>query len=143
MYRWHIVHTRLRWERKVTEFLEQKGIQVFFPVKKVRRRWSDRFKTVEEPLFKSYVFVKITEDERTNVRITDGVLNFVHHKGKTTTVREKEIKAIRKFIQRANQPLNSAVTDPESGRRKLAIPGMYVQLDTQAPTLKTRVCASQ
>ncbi|HEY0067373.1 MAG TPA: transcription termination/antitermination NusG family protein, partial [Flavisolibacter sp.] len=60
--------------------------------------WSDRIKTIEEPLFKSYVFVKVDEDERTNVRMTDGVVNFVYWNGKPALIREKEIQTIRKFL---------------------------------------------
>jgi transcription antitermination factor NusG len=53
---------------------------------------------VEEPLFKSYVFVKIEDPDRTNVRMTDGVVNFVHWDGKPAIIREKEIQTIRRFL---------------------------------------------
>ncbi|MEY3948187.1 MAG: hypothetical protein RL512_998, partial [Bacteroidota bacterium] len=55
-------------------------------------------KTVEEPLFKSYVFVKVTEEERTKVRLTNGVVNFVYWSGKPAIVREKEIQTIKLFL---------------------------------------------
>jgi transcription antitermination factor NusG len=53
---------------------------------------------VEEPLFKSYVFVKIAEDDRTAVRMTDGVINFVYWDGKPAIIKEKEIKTIKRFL---------------------------------------------
>ena len=96
--RWFAIYTRPRWEKKVTALLVQKGIESYCPLNKVRRRWSDRIKTIEEPLFKSYVFVKVDEDERTNVRMTDGVVNFVYWNGKPALIREKEIQTIRKFL---------------------------------------------
>ena len=40
----------------------EKGVESYCPLNKVRRKWSDRIKTVEEPLFKSYVFVKVNDD---------------------------------------------------------------------------------
>jgi transcription antitermination factor NusG len=56
--KWYAVYTRPRWEKKVAALLLHKGIESYCPLNKVRRRWSDRTKTIEEPLFKSYVFVK-------------------------------------------------------------------------------------
>lgn len=96
--RWFAIYTRPRWEKKVTALLVQKGIESYCPLNKVRRRWSDRIKIIEEPLFKSYVFVKVDEDERTNVRMTDGVVNFVYWNGKPALIKEKEIQIIRKFL---------------------------------------------
>ena len=53
---------------------------------------------VDEPLFKSYVFVKVGEDDRTNVRMTDGVVNFVYWNGKPSIIKDKEIVAIQRFL---------------------------------------------
>lgn len=55
-------------------------------------------KVVEEPLFKSYVFVRIQDEDRTKVRMTEGVVNFVYWEGKPAVVKDKEIEIIRKFL---------------------------------------------
>lgn len=55
-------------------------------------------KVIEEPLFKSYVFVKISDEERTQVRMTTGVVNFVYWNGKPAVIKEKEIAIIRRFL---------------------------------------------
>ncbi len=96
--KWLAVYTRPRWEKKVNQLLIEKGLESYCPVNKVRRKWSDRIKTVEEPLFKSYVFVKVKEEERAEVRLTTGAVNFVYWNGKPAIIREKEIIAIRKFL---------------------------------------------
>jgi transcription antitermination factor NusG len=96
--KWFAIYTKPRWEKKVHNLLTQKGIQSYCPLNKVRRRWSDRIKLVEEPLFKSYVFVNIEESGRTEVRMTDGVINFVYWNGKPAIVKDKEIEAIRRFL---------------------------------------------
>jgi transcription antitermination factor NusG len=96
--KWYAIYTKPRWEKKVHNLLTQKGIQSYCPLNKVRRRWSDRIKLVEEPLFKSYVFVNIEENGRTEVRMTDGVINFVYWNGKPAIVKDKEIEAIRRFL---------------------------------------------
>ena len=96
--RWYAVYTKPRWEKKVAVLLQQKGIESYCPLNKVRRRWSDRMKLIEEPLFKSYVFVKIGEVARTDVRMTDGVINFVYWDGKPALIKEKEISTIKRFL---------------------------------------------
>ena len=96
--KWYALYTRPRWEKKVNNLLLQKGIEVYCPLNKVRRKWSDRIKTVEEPLFKSYVFVKVGDEERTKVRMTDGVVNFVYWEGKPAIIKEKEIQTIKRFL---------------------------------------------
>jgi transcription antitermination factor NusG len=96
--KWYAVYTRPRWEKKVNNLLLQKGIESYCPLNKIRRKWSDRIKTVEEPLFKSYVFVKIGEEERTAVRMTNGVVNFVYWDGKPAIIKEKEIQTIKRFL---------------------------------------------
>jgi transcription antitermination factor NusG len=96
--KWYAVYTRPRWEKKVANLLTQKGIECYCPLNKVRKQWSDRVKLVEEPLFKSYVFVRVPEEDRTPVRMTEGVVNFVYWNGKPGIVKDKEVQAIRRFL---------------------------------------------
>jgi transcription antitermination factor NusG len=96
--RWYAIYTKPRSEKKVDGLLSQKGLESYCPLNKVTKRWSDRVKTVEEPLFKSYVFVRISDDDQTNVRMTQGVVNFVYWLGKPARVKDKEIEVIRRFL---------------------------------------------
>jgi len=85
------------------------------PLNKVNRRWSDRMKVVEEPLFKSYVFVHVTDAERSGVRMVDGVLNFVYWNGKPAIVKDEEIMDIRRFLnEHMDVRLESIELAPES-----------------------------
>ena len=101
--KWLAVYTKPRWEKKVNLLLKEKGIDCYCPLNKVRRKWSDRIKVVEEPLFKSYVFVCITESGMTNVRMTNGVVNFVYWLGKPAVIKEREIETIQKFLDEYTQ----------------------------------------
>ena len=96
--KWLAVYTRPRWEKKVNQLLQEKGVESYCPLNKVRRKWSDRVKVVEEPLFKSYVFVKVSDDDRAAVRMTAGAINFVYWDGKPAVIKEKEITAIKRFL---------------------------------------------
>ena len=97
-HKWLAIYTRPRWEKKVNQLLTEKGLESYCPLNKVRRKWSDRIKVVEEPLFKSYVFVKVCDDDRTAVRMTAGAINFVDWQGKPAVIKEKEIIAIKRFL---------------------------------------------
>jgi transcription antitermination factor NusG len=96
--RWFAIYTRHRWEKRVFKTLTENGIESYCPLNKVLRKWSDRFKIVEEPLFKSYVFVKVTENQKPTVRMTGGVVNFVYWLGKPAVVKDKDIITIKKFL---------------------------------------------
>jgi transcription antitermination factor NusG len=95
---WFAVYTRPRWEKKVATLLEQKGIENYCPLNKVIRQWSDRKKIVLEPVFKSYVFVKINDDKKWDLKKINGIVNFVYWLGKPAHVREDEINTIKKFL---------------------------------------------
>ena len=95
---WHVIYTKSKWEKKVDELLMQKGFESWCPVQKKERQWSDRKKIIEEPLFRSYVFVRIDETESAKVKMTDGVLNFVFYLGKPAIIREEEIDMIQKYL---------------------------------------------
>jgi transcription antitermination factor NusG len=95
---WYAIYTKPRWEKKVYSLLTEKGMEAYCPLNKVRKKWSDRVKWVEEPLFKSYVFVKVADQETTRVRMVNGVVNFVYWLGKPAIVKNEEIEVIRKFL---------------------------------------------
>ena len=97
--KWLALYTRPRWEKKVHALLSEKGIESYCPLNKVRRQWSDRVKIVEEPLFKSYVFVRVNDGERTDVRLTNGAINFIYWNGKPAQVRDKDIATIKRFLE--------------------------------------------
>lgn len=95
---WYAVYTKPRWEKKVYALLDSKGMEAYCPLNRVRKKWSDRVKWVEEPLFKSYVFVRVAEAGLADVRLTNGVVNFVYWLGKPAMVRDKDIAVIRQFL---------------------------------------------
>jgi len=96
--KWYAVYTRARWEKKVAEILTKKKIENYCPLNKVKRQWADRKKIVLEPLFTSYVFVRVTEKDHTQLKSTDGIVNMVHWLGKPAIIRDVEIDMIQRFL---------------------------------------------
>ncbi len=95
---WFAVHTKPRWEKKVAQLLLEKGIENYCPLNKVTRQWSDRKKVILEPVFKGYVFVKVGEEKKWEVKKINGILNYVYWLGKPAHIRDEEINLIRKFL---------------------------------------------
>jgi transcription antitermination factor NusG len=95
---WYALYTRPRWEKKVADLLEKKKVEVYCPLNKVQKQWADRRKVVLEPLFSSYVFVYVTEQEHLSIRQTDGVVNFVYWLNRPAVIRNEEIDTIKKFL---------------------------------------------
>ena len=97
--KWYVVYTRPRWEKKVASLLQEKSIEYYCPLNKVQKQWSDRKKFIMEPLFKGYVFVCINETHKWDIKLVDGILNFVYWLGKPAVVKQEEIETIQKFLQ--------------------------------------------
>lgn len=116
-YCWYAVYTKPRWEKKVAERLSEKGIDHYCPLNKMVRQWSDRKKTILEPVFKGYVFVKTSPGKKWDVKKIPGILNFVYWLGKPAQIKEQEIITIKRFlnefdqveVQKRNVVINSAV----------------------------------
>jgi transcription antitermination factor NusG len=96
--KWFAVHTRARWEKKVAEIFTRRKIENYCPLNKVVHQWSDRRKIVHEPLFTSYVFVRVSETEVTSLKQTSGVISLVYWLGKPAVIRDVEIETIKAFL---------------------------------------------
>lgn len=130
---WYAVYTNPRWEKKICQQLERKGLLFYCPMTKVRRKWSDRYKIIEEPLFKSYVFVCVTEEEKSRVRLTDGVVNFLYWNGKPAVIRESEIEMIRKFLNEYKE-VEARPVQLEAGQKVRVKSGLL--MDTEGIVIK-------
>lgn len=96
---WYALYTKPRWEKKVAKELEQNGIECYCPTVTEVRQWSDRKKKVTTPLFKSYVFVRLTEKERARVFDVPGVVQYIFWLGKPAIIRDVEIETIKRWLE--------------------------------------------
>ena len=95
---WHALYVRSRSEKKVLSQLEDHGYIAYLPLVTEIRNWSDRKKKIDEPLFKSYVFVYSNEKEYIPILSIYGVIKFISFEHKAVIVPENQILAIKKFV---------------------------------------------
>ena len=98
--KWYALYTKSRHEKKVTERLVSQGVDVFCPMVKTLKQWSDRKKKVTVPLIPSYIFVHVEEKNRTKVLSDSSVLNFVFWLGKPAIIQNNEIDRLRGLISK-------------------------------------------
>lgn len=98
--RWYALQTRVHREKVVEQRLLERGVSTFLPLVTEVHRWSDRKKTVQLPLFNSYLFVKIAPSkvDRLRVLCVDGVFSFVGPRGEGTPIPDTQIEAVRALI---------------------------------------------
>lgn len=94
---WHALYVHSRAEKKVFERLQEMGAEAYLPLVTKMKRWSDRMKKVEEPLFKSYLFVRSDEKWHFQILSIPGVTKFVCFEHKAVVVPENQIKAVMKY----------------------------------------------
>ena len=104
MKKWIAVYTRPRHEKTVAQELEKKGIESYLPLLKERRKWSDRKKWVEFPIFRSYVFARTEIKNVLYVLQTPGVTKIVRFNKDIAIVQDNEIKAIKLMIEGGYSP---------------------------------------
>lgn len=97
---WYALHTRSRHERVVAHRLHECGLQTYVPVVQEVRKWSDRKKKVEVPLFSCYVFLRcnLNPENRNHVYRIDSVLGFVGGGGVGMAIPDGQIETVRALL---------------------------------------------
>jgi transcription antitermination factor NusG len=93
--KWYPVYTQPRAEKKAYSALIDKGVEAYLPLHRRLKQWSDRKKWVEEPLIKSYLFVRIADNTQTEVLMTKGIARFIYFSGKITAMPDRQINELK------------------------------------------------
>ncbi len=102
---WYAVYVKSRSEKKVAVEFEFDNIDHYLPLVKKLKQWSDRKKWVEEPLFRSYIFVNIEQKDYFKVLQTPNTVKYISFEGKAVAIPEVQINAIRYYLE-DNDPEN-------------------------------------
>src|SRR2546425_576567 len=101
--RWYAVRVRARFERIAATHMSERGFESFLPSYKVRRRWSDRIKTIEQPLFPGYLFCRTDQRSRLPIMMVPGFLHFVGFGAGPAPIEDSELDSIRMVTEQANK----------------------------------------
>jgi transcription termination/antitermination protein NusG len=98
---WYALHTRARHEKVVAQRLADWGVTTFLPMVTEVRRWSDRKKSVELPLFGCYMFARFAPSRADRLRVLriDGVLRLVGARGEGSPIPDEQVDAVRKLVE--------------------------------------------
>jgi transcription antitermination factor NusG len=88
-----------RQEKLCAKSLLMKGYEVFLPLFRERRRWSDRIKVVDRPLFAGYVFYRMGDSVGGQVVKVPGVIRIVGDESGPSPIPDHEIDALRRIIE--------------------------------------------
>ena len=124
---WFALYVKSRTEKKVAAELSYQGIDHYLPLQKVLKQWSDRKKWVEEPLFRSYIFVNITQADHYNVLNVFGAVKYITFEGKAVAIPNQQIEAIRYFLDEKD-PENLEDLHWEKGQKVEVISGSLTGL---------------
>jgi transcription antitermination factor NusG len=95
---WYALHVRARHEKAVDRILRDRGYEALLPMYRARRRWSDRIREVELPLFPCYVFCRFDPHSLIPIMVTPGVIRPISFGNRIVPVDEEEIRAVQAVI---------------------------------------------
>ncbi len=95
---WYAVRVKPNCERVAASSLSSKGFEHCLPVHREEKRWSDRHKIIERPLFPGYVFCRFDFGRRVAVLSTPGVMHVVCFGGVPAPIEPAEIAAVRAVV---------------------------------------------
>ena len=95
---WFAIHVKSTHEKRVTSLLEYQAYECFLPLYSSRRRWSDRIKLMEFPLFPGYVFSRFRAFDRLAILKTPSVIGVVSIGSTPAPIDDREIAAIHRVV---------------------------------------------
>lgn len=96
---WYAIQVKRNHERLTETHLEHRDYETFLPMYKSRRRWSDRVKELDLPLFPGYLFCHMDPATRLSVLTSPGVVRVVGVGKAPVPVPDQEIASIRAIVE--------------------------------------------
>ncbi len=95
---WFAVTVKPQHERAVEAQLVAKSLEAYLPLYSSRRRWSDRVKTLELPLFPRYVFCRFVFEDRLKVLSVPSISAIVAFGGMPCPITQDEIDIVKRLV---------------------------------------------
>jgi transcription antitermination factor NusG len=115
VYKWYAVYIRANNEKKVFDHLKEQNIECYLPIKKTLRKWSDRKKWIDVPLFRCYVFVNVSYIEFFRVLRIPGVVYYVSFGGEPQSIPDNQIEYIQRLVEQEDREVEVSYNDLKKG----------------------------
>jgi transcription antitermination factor NusG len=97
---WYAIRVQSKYEQLVAGSLRGKGYEEYLPLYRSRRRWSDRVKEIDLPLFPGYLFCRFDVNDRLMpILTTPGVISIVGAGKSPIAISNQEIAAVQAIIR--------------------------------------------
>jgi len=108
---WFIYYTYPKAEKAISKEFEKKNVEVFLPLTKIKKKWSDRTKTIDAPLFPNYIFIKSNKEYIYTIIKHPKIVKYIAFEGRPAVLKDEEICLIRKFLNHCkNIILDQSIT---------------------------------
>jgi len=125
IYAWYAVYTKPNAEKKITTYLNEKEIENYLPLKKTLRKWSDRKKWIEEPVFRCYLFVKVSHKEFFKVLEVPGIVKYVSFGGEPQRIPENQIENIKILVGQQEREIFLSHENIKKGKKAEVLFGPF------------------
>lgn len=95
---WFALYTKPRHEFKAELQLQSISVDSYLPTYLVTKRWTDRKKKIIEPLFKGYIFIYASENERLRTLAQSTIVRCISFLGKPSVIPEWQIINVKKIL---------------------------------------------
>ncbi len=133
---WYAVYVSSRAEKKVETALSDKGVEVFLPLKKSLRKWSDRKKWVDLPLIPGYIFVHILLKNYMEVLQTQHVVAFVRFEGKPALIQDQQIEFLKRMLKQSDYTWEITQEKFTPGQKVEITAGPFIGLEAELISIK-------
>ncbi len=112
---WFVIYNKPNSEKNFAEQLQKGGFEVYLPLNKELKQWSDRKKIIQKPLISSVVFVNCSEAQLREIYPIAGFSRVLRYLGKVAIVKAQEILNLQILLQEGNLP-DFALQDISPGK---------------------------
>jgi transcription antitermination factor NusG len=95
---WYVIRLRSNFEKVATSSLKDRGYETFLPLYRTRRKWSDRVKEIEAPLFPGYTFCRFDAGLKLPILQCPGVISILEAPAGPIPVPDSELAAVRLML---------------------------------------------
>jgi transcriptional antiterminator RfaH len=124
-YEWYAVYTKTNGEKQIHRNLQKEKIESYLPLSRVLRQWSDRKKWVDEPLFRNYLFVRVSQVEFYKVLKMPGVVKYVSFGEQPQVIPATQIANIQKLIEQHEREVILSQEHIEKGQHAEVLAGPF------------------